>query len=249
MSTRQYKNPPIEEALCEFTFKPPAEGQQFDFTLPGRLRVEPTMAEYSGQSRTQNIQTFAAAANSSSLAIQNTLLRIQLPTIDGRRMISVGANTLAITILRPYEGWEKFRPRIERALETFTKIYGASSVVRIGVRYINRLIISSVTVKPSSFLKNIPEDGDVSGSVLTNFMERGEYVRHDGLKVIVTQATLQPTVPDTTEYLLDIDTLWDKEPLDDHEAIMSAVDKLHEIEGATFEGLITDESRTVFDAQ
>jgi uncharacterized protein (TIGR04255 family) len=80
-------------------------------------------------------------------------------------------------------------------------------------------------------------------------MERGEYVRHDGLKVIVTQATLQPTVPDTTEYLLDIDTLWDKEPLDDHEAIMSAVDKLHEIEGATFEGLITDESRTVFDAQ
>jgi len=248
MSTRQYKNPPIEEALCEFTFKPPVEGQQFDYTLPGRLRAEQAMEEYSGQSRTQNIQTIAATGNSSNFAIQNALVRIQLPTIDGTRIISVGLNTLAVTVLRPYEGWEKFRPRIERALETFTKVSGMLSVVRIGIRYINRVIIPVADVRPSAYFNNIPEQRHIPDSLLTNFMERGEYVRRDGLKVIVTQATLQAAKPDTTEYVLDIDTLWDNEQLDGHEAIMSAVDTLHKIEGATFEALITDESRTLFDA-
>jgi uncharacterized protein (TIGR04255 family) len=106
MQTRQYKNPPIEEALCEFTFRSPGEGQPFDFTLPGRLLVEPTMAEYSGQSRTQNIQTISAADNAINVAIHNTLFRIQLPTVDGERVISIGTNTLAITVLRPYDGWQ-----------------------------------------------------------------------------------------------------------------------------------------------
>ena len=187
MSTRQYKNPPIEEALCEFTFKPLVEGQQFDLTLPGRLRVEPKMAEYSGQSRTQNIQTIATtvatAEQPSNVAIQNALFRIQLPTVDGKRMISIGANTLAINVLRPYEGWHNFRPRIERALEAFTKISGVSPVVRIGVRYINRIVIPATDVRPSSFLGSIPKESRVSESQLTNFMERGEYVRHDSLKI------------------------------------------------------------------
>jgi len=248
MQTRQYKNPPIEEALCEFTFRPSVEGQQLDFTLPGRLLVEPTMAEYSGQSRTQNIQTIATADNASNVAIQNMLFRIQLPTVDGKRIISVGANTLAITVLRPYEGWQNFRPRIERALEAFTKVSGVPSVVKIGVRYINRIVIPGTDIRPSAFLRSIPEKSHISDSLLTNFIERGEYVRHDRLKVIVTQATLQPTKPDTTEYLLDIDTLWDKEPLDGHETIMSAVEQLHEIEGAAFRALITDESEELFDA-
>ena len=33
----RYKNPPIEEALCEFRFKP---GQDWDFTIPGKLQTE-----------------------------------------------------------------------------------------------------------------------------------------------------------------------------------------------------------------
>ena len=249
MSTRQYKNPPIEEALCEFTFKSPVEGQQFDLTLPGRLRVEAAMAEYSGQSRTQNLQTIATAENFPHVAIQNALFRIQLPTPDGRRIISVGANTLAVTVLRPYEGWQNFKPRIERVFDTFTRISGVNSVVRIGVRYINRIVIHDADARPSEFFKNIPKKGHIPGSLLKSFMERGEYVRNDGLKVIVTQATLHAAEPNTTEYLLDIDTLWDKEPLDSRDAIMAAVDKLHTIERATFEALITDKSRTLFDAQ
>ena len=128
MSARKYKHPPIEEALCEFTFPPRAQGQQFDLTLPGRLQVQDSMKEYSGQARTQNIQTIATAENTGQIAVQRTLISIELPMADGTRLISVGANTLAISVLRPYDGWQNFRPRIEQALEAFTE--NNNSVVR-----------------------------------------------------------------------------------------------------------------------
>ena len=55
MSARQYKNPPIEEAVCEFIFASSTPGQQFDLTVPGRLKMHRLMEEYSGEPRTQNI--------------------------------------------------------------------------------------------------------------------------------------------------------------------------------------------------
>ena len=33
---RRYRNPPIEEALCEFRFKP---GRDWDLTIPGKLQA------------------------------------------------------------------------------------------------------------------------------------------------------------------------------------------------------------------
>src|ERR1700677_5166372 len=102
MSAKQYARAPIEETLCEFTFAPISK--QFDFSLPGRLQLHSSMREYSGAPRTQNIQTITAGANQPHVAVQNALFRIQLPTVDGTRMVAVGANVLAVTVLRPYEG-------------------------------------------------------------------------------------------------------------------------------------------------
>ena len=214
MSAKKYKNPPIEEALCEFTFAHSAQGQQIDLTLPGRFQMHPSIkGEYSGPARTQNVQTIANAPNNPAFAIHDVIFRIQLPTVDGTRLISIGANTLAVTVLRPYEGWEAFKPRIRCALKAFSEVTGLSPVMRIGVRYINRIVVPTANAKPTSFLLFIPEEHKIFGAPVNSFMQRTEYIRPDGIKVIVTQATLQPDAPNTTEYLLDIDTIWEKEPL------------------------------------
>ena len=59
---------------------------------------------------------------------------------------------------------------------------------------------------------------------------------------------MQPDTPGTSEYLLDIDTAWDIKPLDDSDQIIAYVEKLHEIAGAIFESLITDETRQLLNA-
>jgi len=240
MSARQYKNPPIEEAVCEFTFA--SSAQQFDLTVPGRLKVHPLMKEYSGEPQTQNIQVISP----NQLPIFE--FRVQLPTGDGRRLVSLRRNTLAISVLRPYDGWPNFKPRIESVLDAFFDAISQFTVTRIGVKYVNRIIVPMAGAHPARVLTAPPSEDKILDACLTNFTQFAEFVRTDKVKVLLTQATLQPVAQDKTEILLDVDTIWDHQPLSDRNEIFNMVEKLHEVEGATFERLITDEARRLFDA-
>ncbi|MEH2362987.1 hypothetical protein [Nostoc sp.] len=53
MTRRQYSNPPIEEAICEFRFAP---GQVWNFTIPG-LFYEKVRDLYTGEPQQQNLIT------------------------------------------------------------------------------------------------------------------------------------------------------------------------------------------------
>jgi uncharacterized protein (TIGR04255 family) len=119
-SSDQYDNPPIEEALCEFTFEAGADVDSF--TLPGKLHTV-LQKEYSGKPREQPIQTVIAnqAGGQPNISLQTELFRIQLPTTDGKRLVSIGRKTLSVNILRPYTGWdEDFKTRVETALPPIT---------------------------------------------------------------------------------------------------------------------------------
>jgi uncharacterized protein (TIGR04255 family) len=205
------------------------------------------MAEYSGQPRSQNVRTIAAN-DPSTVAVQTSLLRVQLPTSDGRHLVSIGRNTLAITALRPYDGWTNFMPRVERALDAFHEIISYSAVMRVGVKYVNRIVVPKAGANAAEVLTEVPAQDKISETRLSNFTQFAEFVRTDGIKVLVTQATLQPNMPNTTEYLLDIDTIWDQQALGNRTEIVATVERLHDIEGAAFEALITENARRLFDA-
>jgi uncharacterized protein (TIGR04255 family) len=254
-----YKNPPIAEAVCEFTFAPLKDNPEWDLTLPGKLQLHPNLKEYSGKSRQQHMQTIAAGGNKGQpqVALQQSLFRIHLPRPDNTALLSLGHNILGIVVLPPYEGWEEFEPRILRALEVFTKETGLSIVNRLGVRYINRIVTpnpdaASAAAYLSDMMTTIEavaqdEKTKVQGK-LTAINSRHEFITSESIKIFVTQATLDPQKPKTAEYLLDIDTVWDHQPLVGLKEITPVIDKLHTIEGAIFERFITPEARKLFDA-
>lgn len=208
MPARQYKNPPIEETVCEFTWAP---DQQYDLTLPGRLKMHPSMAEYSGQPRTQNVRTIAASDPSA---------------------------------LRPMMAGKTSSP----ALSAFLEIISCSVVIRVGVKYVNRIVVPKAGANATEVLTEVPAQDKILEARLANYTQFAEFVRTDGIKGLVTQATLQPSAPNTTEYLLDIDTIWQRQALGNRTEIIATVEKLHDIEGAAFEALITEEARSLFDA-
>src|SRR4051794_5923736 len=99
-----YKNPPIEEVVCEFTFVPPQGDPEWDLTIPGKLQVEKELVEYSAPSRQQHVQTIAATNTNGQpdVAVSNTLFRIHLPRKDNRALLSIGHNILGVNVLKPY---------------------------------------------------------------------------------------------------------------------------------------------------
>src|SRR5262249_22139831 len=108
--TNKYKNDPIQEALCEFRFAPSVP---WNLTVPGRLHAK-LSKEYNGEPREMNRleTTINAAKVDANIALLQTLDRVQLPDLENTKILAVGPHVLSVHSLAPYDGWERFRPRI-----------------------------------------------------------------------------------------------------------------------------------------
>ncbi len=251
---RRYKNPPIEEALCEFRFKP---GQDWDFTIPGKLQTE-FGDEYTGKPRDQRVvevELKAQGGRPPNLQYNEALASVQLVTKAGKRMVGVGPDVLSVHMLRPYQdpdkaeesGWAEFHPRIETALNAYWKVAAPDGVTRIGIRYINKIVIPQKTVEVSSYLTcALPEVSGLPDS-RKNFMSRVEYAYSDDVRLVVSQGSIEAP-SDHVGFLLDLDVIWEgATPLARDKALAKASD-LRTRERAAFETVITDKTRELFDA-
>ena len=245
---RKYKNPPIEEALVEFRFVP---SQEWDLTIPGKLHQHPSIKDkYPGKPRQQKVVEAALQTGPQqppSFAVREGMGRLQLLNDDGKRLLSLGPDVLSINVLRPYDNWENFRPRVEAAITAYREVANPQAVARIGVRYINKIVLPGTEIDLGTYFRCGPPTAEDLPKRMGGFMSRVEYVYDDGVKLILTQASIE--APEASSaFLLDLDTIWEgTEPLglDD---VMATVDLLHEREGFAFEATITEEARKVFDA-
>ena len=252
---RRYKNPPIEEALCEFRFEP---GRDWDLTVPGKLQAE-LGNEYTGkpqQGKVVEVELDTQKGGSPNLRYREGFAKVQLVTKDGKRMVGVGQDVLSIHMLRPYQdpsnpkasGWDEFEPRIVTALKAYKSVSEPVGVRRIGIRYINKIVVSGKNVNVEEYLKcALPV---VSGlpDRLSNFMSRVDYSYKDGVRLMLSQG-LASAQTDHVGFLLDLDVIWETpEPI----ALAEALKKTHDLrirEREAFESVITDKARKLFDGE
>lgn len=251
---RRYKNPPIEEALCEFRFRP---GQDWDLTMPGKLHAEVREA-YPGKPRQQNVVEAALqtqAGRPPNVMFREGLAKVQLVTEAGTRMVGVGQDVLSVHMLRPYQdsetsetsGWDEFRPRIEAALKAYWGVAEPLGVHRIGVRYINKIVVPQRSVEPGDYFRCAPPDVDGLPGQMSSFVGRVEYAYEDGVRLVLSHATVDAPEGQIA-FLLDIDVIWQSAESIDRDEALAKADDLRARERTAFEALLTDESRRLFDA-
>lgn len=248
---RRYKNPPIEEALCEFRFK---SDQDWDSTIPGKFHIELT-EEYGGRPQEFRGMGWEWNAQERHLKLNEGLARVHLLNDDGTRMIGVGPGVLSAHMLRPYHspvlsnasGWGEFRTRLEHALKVYWKVVQPVGVQRVGVRYINKILIPRNELKPGDYLRcALPRVVDLPSS-LNNSVSRSEYNYPDGIRLILSQRSTEGP-ENHYEYLLDIDVIWEGQESVSQEEAMKLAGDLRTRERMVFESVITDKARELFDA-
>ena len=256
MSARHhYRNPPVEEALCEFRFEP---GRDWNLTIPGRLQSVLGSA-YSGKLREQKAIEVDLGVRDGllpGLQYRQGLTKVQLVTTDGKRLVGVGKDSLSIHMLRPYRhqcdegrgGWEEFKPRIFEALDAYWQVAEPKGVNRVGVRYINKLVIPHGSVELEDYLVcGLPRTVALPETV-SSFVSRVEYAFPDTVRLVLTLGTVPASREEVQQFLLDLDVIREStEPLDQRQEF-SAVEELHARERKVFESVITDEARRLFDA-
>lgn len=243
---KRYRNPPIEEALVEFRFTP---GQDWDLTIPGKLH-EKVKATYPGKPRQQRLLQALVRAEIGQppgMSVEEGIGRVQLVDADAHRLLSLGPDALSVNVLRPYDGWEVFKPRIHAALRAYAEVSGVEKISRIGVRYINKVVVPEPNVDPSKYFLCAPPVPAGLPSRVTSFLYRTEHVFDDDVKLMLTFATIAGE-PGSSSFLLDLDVIWEGDSGIGVDQALQKVDDLHEREGVAFEAVITDHARRVFDA-
>lgn len=254
MQRRRYENPPIEEALCEFRFQP---DQGWNLTVPGKLHVE-LGNEYTGRPQEQkvvNVTLNAQGGQPSRLSYEEGFAKTQLVTNDGKRQVGVGKDVLSVHMLRPYQdplypdqtGWDEFRPRIEKALDAYWKVMQPKGVNRIGLRYVNKIVIPQVAVRVEDYLKcALPEVAGLP-DLQRSFVSRVEYDYADGIRLVLSQGSI--LAPEAhVGFLLDLDVIWENPEGVARDEALSKVGDLRTREREAFETVITEKARELFNA-
>jgi uncharacterized protein (TIGR04255 family) len=250
MERRQYRNPPIEEALCELRFAPSSE---WDVTVLGRFR-ERIKTLYPGKPREQQLMEagfqLGPQRTDSFMSLRQGLARMQFPTNDGRRLVAVGPDVMSVHVLRPYPGWEEdFRPRIADALDAYREITAPTGVQRISLRYINRLVMQQTAIALDDYFTAPPHIPESFPQAMAAIFSRIESFYADK-PIRLAHTFASATAPEgQSAFLLDLDLSWEwnAQPLPLGE-VMDAVEELRVRERIAFEALITDKAREVFDA-
>ena len=248
MDTRQkrgrrvYKNPPINEAVCEFHF---SDAENWTLAHSG-LFMERVKGRYSGKPSEQRLLRLSVPSVPSAPSLAE-VTKVQLRSESGKELVGVGAGTLSVHSLKPYAGWEAFRKQIAEALEEYRAIASPSAIRRIGIRYINQLSIPA-TAQSDDFITTPPHGIPSIQVTLAAFSMRYEYVLEDSVRALVQMGSAD-SAPDTYGIALDIDVtkVWQGDGLK-IDSGLGLVDKLRDQERDIFEALITDKARELFDA-
>ncbi|MCI0561312.1 MAG: TIGR04255 family protein, partial [Nitrososphaera sp.] len=180
-----------------------------------------------------------------NLAVREGVARIQLVDLDGRCLISLGSDVLSVNTLRPYDGWEQFRPRIEAALRAYFQVAQPAGVSRVGVRYINKIVLPGKEIDIGTYFRyGLPSVPGLP-SKTAGFMSRVEYMYDDAVKLLLTQVTVDAP-EEQSAFVVDLDVIWEGDEETDLDSIMKVVDNLHEREGEAFEAIVTDAARELF---
>jgi uncharacterized protein (TIGR04255 family) len=239
-----YQNPPIEEAIVEFRFVPTGWNPEL---VERFCQHENIRSFYDGLRKVMQVQHIRFEPEKQpEVSRQKELPRQMLLDLGGTRLLTIGHDVLSVNSQRPYEGFDEvFKGRIETALRVYDEVVANCQVIRIGVRYINKIALTGENKNRADHFKFRPFEPSIPGFALQSFLERGHLTSEDQTQVLVTHV---PVAGESTPtFLLDIDVFksFQDTPLSLAAAIAETV-TLHNQEKQVFEAMIKDEARRLF---
>ena len=248
VAPQKYPYPPITEAIAEFrtanaatpTLKTLRQvADEFSDELPN---VE-AAGEASGV-----FSVDAAGEASASASAKQTGYTCR--SHDGKLIGIVMQGSFAVSRLAPYGGWGDFSATAKNLWETYDRIVKPAGVVRVGLRYINKIDIPLADrnlrlndyfcVRPS-----LPKDLSTQTS---SFFLRVELPQEDfegGMAIVNFAPTVQPD-PNTGAFILDIDVSSSLKSAANSSEAWAIACELRNRKNKIFEACVTEDAKRLF---
>jgi uncharacterized protein (TIGR04255 family) len=237
-----YKRPPIIEAVIEVRFGGPALDDKVMDTLLKRFSER-----YPAPPQKTDNFGFELAGTELRVMQQNVGFRIL--SADGGFAVNIGRNAIGTSKNAPYGGWEEFIGEVRNNWSDWERVVGWKQIVRIGVRYINRI---DIPFSPTGltrleeyfgFSVNAPK----TLGPLANFSINAEILTTDRpIKAVINHAPTPSPLVQTNSFLLDIDLGLEQALPTGEKALWETIEGLRSIKNSVFEACITDRTRELF---
>lgn len=171
---------------------------------------------------------------------------------DGRQLFQARLDGFTFNRLKPYTRWNEFRSEARRLWTLYREIASPDRVIRIGVRYINRLELPLPFEKFDDFLTVIPQiPDDFPNPGLSNYFMQLTMVQPDLLStLLLNEGFALPTnffesEQESLPVILDIDLFREVDIPDNDDAIWDIFDRFRIRKNEVFEASITKQMREV----
>lgn len=241
---QQYKHPPIVEAVIGVVFDSNVETETVD-------KIQKKLKKYYS-----NIQTIRQlkvpispplTAEQSRGVIDEEIGR-RRSTSDQTEIVIVQKNSITISQLAPYTGWDTFFKRFKRDWSIIKRSLGFRPIKQIGVRYINRIDIpfEGVGVRIADYLKALPNIPDQFGT-LSGYSVSAEVQMPDSHCILRLNSGAVPSpLPNCVSVVLDLDLIRNQEVPQSDEEIFATLESMRARKNAFFEATLTEKTRELF---
>ena len=252
--SKQYKNPPVETAVCEFRFAP---NDSWDLASPGLIYSKlagefPT--RLTGRARGVTLQFGPEGVRSVDDQPPPDFMSPELRfwhSDDNSGEIAVVPFRLAVHHRKPYPSWKKILPVIESAFKEYVDVTGVVVIQRVGLRYVNRIQFGATgNVKMEDMFDFYPFLGDrlpQDFSAVGLTVEYPYVDERDSLRLQL--AAPSRIVGDPTVVRLDLDYYLARPTEVAIADVTPWLEHAHEQIESVFEGCLKETVRVTFDTE
>jgi len=245
---QEYRKPPLIEALCEIYFA----DSEWDDTIPGTFyeRVKGDFPRKQ-QRKIQEAQ-ITMGPGQAMAGVKELPPWMQFVSDKKHRMVQIARDLLVINQLHPYPHFEEWEPEIYGALAIYKELTKAKKVARLGVRYINRIVVPEKRIQMEDYFTIYPNLPARLGETHGSFLVRVEVPQvEESHTVLITFGTapLPKSSQSGQAFMLDFYDIILGDMLIDENILRKEIGRAHDNIVVAFEDSITDRLRTLFELE
>ncbi len=166
---------------------------------------------------------------------------------DGKNIVQCRLDGFTFNRLKPYDRWETFRDEALHLWEVYKAIAQPTQIIRVALRYINRIEIPVPFRDFKDYVLTGPEIAPGLPQGLAGFFLQLRLPAADAATQIVVTETMEPiTETRRLPFILDIDVFREAAYDVDEPASWEMLEELHDLKNDVFFKSITAKARELF---
>ncbi len=242
--SKHYSHAPLTEAIIDLRTELSEE-----VTLATILDIHSNIkTDYPNRQEIMIFQSQMVVGASLGSTISQNQVGYIFSSSDQKQIFQSRLDGFTFSRLAPYDRWETFRDEAQRLWKIYQSTINPKRIIRLALRYINRLDLPFPFEDFKDYLRTVPEVSSDLPQGLSGYFMQLQIPQEDlRSQLILNQAIIPPPSPDVVSILLDIELVRDIDLPDDDSALWYILEQLHTCIDQVFEACITDRTRELID--